>query len=60
MKIVVEEMPKTSQECPFSEFRNCKSNQKGWYGCRKGQIVCNLEKGCPFFIGINQLKKGGD
>ena len=53
MKIVVDKLPKTPCECPFSEFQ---LTTKEWYSCRLCSHVCEVDtKGCPHFTDINEL-----
>lgn len=55
MKIVVDEMPKTSSECLFNEPRTTSKDHP--YCClnRDYANVCTDPKKCPFLIGINDM-----
>ena len=49
MKILVDEMPKSVEECPYSEIH---WNAKGdtWLGCRySGVTACFDVSECPYF-----------
>lgn len=50
MKLIVDEMPKNTKGCPYSEIRG---NEKGdtWFGCRYngGVTACFDVSKCPYF-----------
>lgn len=48
MKILVDEMPKTPNDCPYGEYqRNARGDS--WVGCKKRSITCINTKMCPVF-----------
>lgn len=57
MKILVDEMPKNTEECPYSEIHG---NAKGdtWFGCRySGITACSDVSKCPYFTSYNYKNK---
>ena len=53
MKILVEDMPKDINDCPWSEYEHATWAHSGFYFCtypRSEVVVCNGTDKCPFFI----------
>ena len=52
MKILVDKMPESPEDCPYSILRE---NTLGdsWLSCTKGMCVCENIKYCRFFTDLN-------
>lgn len=49
MKILVDEMPKSVEECPYSQKEGNKHGDT-WFGCTyRGVIACFDVNKCPYF-----------
>ena len=61
MKILVDEMPKSTKECPYSDIRG---NAKGetWFGCRynDGVIACFDVNKCRYFTAFMEKENTQD
>ena len=54
MRILVNEMPKTPEECDYSIHEFSFLGKSGeYYRCSKGSIVCEDASKCPFFKEYN-------
>lgn len=52
MKILVEDMPKDINDCPWSEYEHATRLYPECYVCTyaRPEVVCNGTDKCPFFI----------
>lgn len=52
MRVIVDEMPETSRQCPYACTYNDDSEV---VGCDRDNTWCSDPQVCPFFVGINQV-----
>lgn len=56
MKILVDEMPKNTEECPYSQKEGNKHGDT-WFGCTyRGVIACFDVNKCPYFTALPHCK----